>query len=138
MGACNFQYEPTGASSLVEEALLAETALAAGLQSVRVRGEITDTISPAQKVPGQPDPTAWYSGGVAWYYRPQVARNVSIAREPGRETARNVATHEVCHATHPHHNLSHWQCMARWAEPTYPKPMGVLSGNCLDVGRELE
>lgn len=126
---CSFRYEPTASSSVVEATLLSETARAAGALGVRVHGEITDTISKAQQVAGQEDPTGWYSGGVAWYYRPQVARFVSIEPEGGHETARNVAGHEVCHAISSFHDVTHWECMARVAAPTYPRPgVGAVPG----------
>lgn len=137
LAGCNFRYEPTSANSPVEEMLLAETARAAGALSVRVHGEITDTISPAQigqtnQAGGAGLPTGWYQAGVAWYYRPRVAVTVSIDPEPGRETARNVAGHEVCHAVSFFHDLAHWKCMDSVAAPTYPRPgtSGVTTFAC--------
>jgi hypothetical protein len=124
LAACSFRYEPTAAGDPVEEMLLAETARFAGQLGLKVRGEITDTISKAQQTSGIPDPTAWYSGGVAWYYRPRVRETVSLEPEPGHETATNVAAHEVCHAVSRFHDLEHWTCQAEIATPTYPKPNG--------------
>lgn len=131
--SCGFRYEATAPGNPVEEALLSETARAAGAIGVRVRGEITDTISPAQLSPGVPAPTAWYSGGVAWFYRPMIAKYVSIDPEPGRETARNVATHEVCHAVSYHHDLAHWECMNTYAVPTYPRPVAADSASAQEL-----
>lgn len=119
---CSFKYQPTGASSEVEGVLLKETARSAGALSVNVHGEITETISKGQQAPGQNDPVGWYQAGVAWYYRPQVARYVSLEPEAGHETARNVAGHEVCHAVSFFHDLKHWECMNGVAAPTYPRP----------------
>jgi len=111
----------------VEEALLAETARAAGAIGVSVRGEITDTISPAQLSPEAGSPVAWYSGGIAWYYRPQVAKYVSLEPEPGKIIPRDIATHEVCHALSRRHDLPHWECMNTYAVPTYPRPVTANS-----------
>jgi len=129
-GGCGFKYEPTAPSDGVEEMLLSETLRIASAASVKVRGEMTETIASGQVVMGQEAPTAWYSAGVAWFYRPQVKRFVSIEPEPGHETATNVAGHEVCHAvTGPMHGRRHWQCMSRYAGPTYPEPAsGVWTG----------
>lgn len=134
---CGFRYEPTSANGVVEETLLAETARAAGVLNVRVHGEITDTISKgrveqANQAGGAGLPTGWYQAGVAWYYRPRVAVTVSIDPTPGRETARNVAGHEVCHAISYFHDLTHWNCMNSVAAPTYPRPgtSGVSTFSC--------
>lgn len=129
---CSFRYEATSPSDPIEEALLSETAWAAGAMGVEVHGEITDTISPAQRVVGQSDPVAWYAAGVAWYYRPQVQRYVSLTPEPYKETAKNIAVHEVCHALHRNHDLAHWECMNKWASPTYPYPANgsTASSSC--------
>jgi hypothetical protein len=129
---CGFRYEPTGASGAVEEALLSYTAKHAGELSLRVRGEITDTIAENQKKAGQVDPTGWYSAGVAWYYRTRVRETVSLEPEPGHETADNVAAHEVCRAVSSFHDLIHWQCSAKIAVPTYPRPVAgaTLQGAC--------
>lgn len=117
-----FRYEPTVATNVLEEALLSETARAAGAMGVRVHGEITDTISSAQRVAGRPDPTGWYQAGVAWYYRPRIEPTVSIDPAPGKETARNIAAHEVAHAKHRNHDCAHWCLCNKFAVPTYPSP----------------
>ena len=103
----------------VEDMLIAETARFASLQGVSVRGEITDKWAPGQAAS---QPAGWYVGGVAYYHRGTVAKWVTIERTAGHETAANVANHEVCHSKNPHHDLAHWSCMSRWAEPTYPRP----------------
>lgn len=128
--ACGFRYLPTDASNDVETTLLSETARAAGALSVNVHGEMTNTIAKGQCPPGQEAPVGWYQAGVAWYYRPQVARFVSIEVEAGKETARNVAGHEVCHHESSFHDLKHWECMRDVAAPTYPRPgaSGVWTG----------
>jgi len=100
-------------------ALVDHTAAAAAQQQVKVRGEITDKMYPGL---AKVNPTAWYDAGVAYYYRPNVARYVSLVPEPGKETALNIATHEVCHAKHRAHDCAHWLCMDKWATPTYPEP----------------
>ena len=126
-----FKYSAVSASDVVEEMLISETRRIASAASKNVRGEITEKISPSQCPPGQEAPVAWYLAGVAWYYRPQVKRFVSIDPAPYRETATNVSGHEVCHAvTGPQHDLRHWECMNRYAFPTYPRPgvSGVWSG----------
>lgn len=113
-------WTPTEASNPVEDALISDTAKWAGVKSVKVRGEITDEVLDAQKVEGL---VGFYDRGVAWYYRPMVAKYVSIEDEPGHETAGNVSAHEVCHAvTGPQHDIPHWDCMASIARPTYPRP----------------
>jgi hypothetical protein len=111
--------EPT---SLVEDALIAETAHFAGVLNVQVRGEITDKRydTPLGRAAG------WYSGGVAYYDREMVAKYVSIEPEAGKETARNVAAHEVAHAVHYNHDAAHWCLTARIATPTYPPPVAGL------------
>lgn len=137
LAGCNFRYEPTAANSVLEEALLSETARAAGALNVRVHGEITDTISPAQieqvnQAGGKGTPTGWYQAGVAWYYRPRIEPTVSIDPTPGKETARNIAGHEVCHAISFFHDTAHWNCMNSVAAPTYPRPgtSGVSTFAC--------
>jgi len=103
----------------VEDMLIVETAHFASLQGVKVRGEITDKWAAGQAAS---QPAGWYVGGVAYYHRGMVAKWVTIERAAGHETATNVACHEVCHAKNPHHDLPHWECMSKWAEPTYPRP----------------
>ncbi len=88
------------------------------MQGVQVVGKITDDRSKYQTG----NPLGWYQAGVAWYYRPLIESQVSLAPEPGKETAANIAAHEVCHAKNPHHDLAHWSCMNKWAVPTYPRP----------------
>lgn len=136
LSGCGFRYEPTAASGEVEGACLVETKRASDALSTKVRGEITDKISPAQ-VPDVNSkvgpPVAWYDSGVAWYYRPQVAKYVSIDPEAGKVTARDIAGHEVCHNTRVgslSHDVTHWECMNRVATPTYPRPgaAGTWSG----------
>lgn len=120
--ACGLS-NPTGfePESEVEIMLLSETARFASLMNVKVRGEIVERYPWASS--GQPIPTAWYEGGVAYYYRSMVKLNVSIEVAPGKETATNVAAHEVCHAkTGSPHDRLHWDCMNTYAFPTYPKP----------------
>lgn len=119
--SCSHPY-PTATSdtfSEVEMALVDFTAKASAQQGVKVRGEITEKMYPAL---AQSNPTAWYQSGVAYYYRPNVKRYVSLSPEPGKETAWAVATHEVCHATHYAHDCAHWVCMVKFATPTYPEP----------------
>lgn len=127
VAGCGFRYEATAPRDPVEESLLAETARAAGAIQVNVHGEITDTISSAQITPDAPAPVAWYSGGIAWYYRPQVVKYVSLGDEPGKVSTRNIATHEVCHALSRRHDLPHWECMNKYAVPTYPRPGSAKS-----------
>ena len=103
----------------VEDVLIAETARFASLQNVKVRGEITDKWTAGQAAS---QPAGWYVGGVAYYHRGMVKKYVTIERTAGHETAANVACHEVCHAKNPAHDLAHWSCMSKWAEPTYTRP----------------
>lgn len=132
LAGCGFKYEPTASTNVLEDALLSETARAAGALSVRVHGEITDTISNGQIKQGQVAPTGWYQAGVAWYYRPRIEPTVSIDPTPGKETARNIAGHEVCHAISFFHDNAHWNCMNSVAAPTYPRPgtAGVSTFTC--------
>lgn len=132
LSGCGFKYKPTDSSNVLEDALISETARAAGVLNVRVHGEITNTISKGQQIAGQPDPTGWYQAGVAWYYRPRIEPTVSIDPAPGKETARNVAGHEVCHAISYFHDMAHWKCMTNVAAPTYPRPgtSGVSTFSC--------
>jgi hypothetical protein len=127
----NFEYATTGASGLVEEKLLSETGRIATAATAKVRGEITENLAPNQAVMGQEAPVGWYLSGVAYYYRPQVAKHVTLEPAPYKETATNVSGHEVCHAvTGSPHDVKHWECMNRYAAPTYPYPgaTGVWNG----------
>lgn len=123
--ACaNFSWPTLSTSTPNEDMLISETTRFAGLMHVNVRGKITDELLPNQleaQLNSGETPTAWYNAGVAYYYRPRV-KYLSIEVEPGKETCTNIAAHEVCHAKNPFHNLAHWECMAKWATPTYPHP----------------
>lgn len=118
MAACGATTPTTAPTTPVEDALLAETARLAAVLGVRVRGEITEK----RYITPQGEATGWYSGGVAYYNRAMVAQGVSLEPEPYRETATNVAGHEVCHTQSRGHDLLHWGCSARIAAPTYPRP----------------
>lgn len=113
---------PTGqdANTDVEYALLAETPAHAFTLGVTVEGRIVEKDPWASPEVGVV--VGRYQAGVAYYMRPAVALYVSVAPEAGKETARNVAGHEVCHTRTREHNLVHWQCMASIAAPTYPQP----------------
>lgn len=113
--ACGSQWDPVSATGVNELHILAETSRFAGLMGVKVRGEITDT----PYLYGGQVATGWYQGGVAYYYRPHVEK---LNNNGFAETTTNVACHEVCHAKNPHHDLAHWECMNKWAVPTYPRP----------------
>jgi len=117
------QWSPVDPSSDVEGVLISETARFAGLHGVKVRGEITEKLSPAQAASGQ-NPTGWYEAGVAYYYRPMIAKYVTVEPTAGHETATNVAHHEVCHAvTGRAHDLAHWKCNGTFGSTaTYPAP----------------
>ena len=132
--ACSFSYRPSSPSDDVEAMLLSETARFAGMLKVAVHGEMTDSISAAQREGLEPKgyPAGWYLAGVAWYYRPQVKRFVTLEPEAGHETATNVAAHEVCHAVSPWHDLQHWRCSRDIAVPTYPMP-GVGIGHYVTI-----
>lgn len=111
-------------SSLVESALIAETARYAGVMGVRGRGEITDHANEDQK---KHEVVGWWSGGVAWYYRPNVERFIGVVpgdcpEAPRCEVPANVAVHELAHSVHPQHDWRHWCLCARYATPTYPWP----------------
>lgn len=130
MAGCGFKYSPTEASSPIEDELLSKTALFAGMKSLRVHGEITETIEDSQKVEGL---VGWYDAGVAWYYRPAVLKYVSLSGElcpeaPRCELAKNIAAHEVCHAISRQHDPAHWECSASLATPTYPRPTILWTG----------
>jgi len=109
------QWEPVSATSVNELHILAETSRFAELMGVKVRGEITDT----PYYYGGQVATGWYMAGVAYYYRPHVNQ---LNGNGIAETTTNVAAHEVCHAIEYGHNLLHWECMSKWAAPTYPRP----------------
>lgn len=118
--ACGGLNLPTSpASTPEEEMLLSETTRLAGMLFVKVRGEITDAC---YETPGG-QALGWLSNGVAYYNRALVAQYVSISPEAGKETATNIAAHEVCHTQTPGHNLLHWNCsLSLGATPTYPRP----------------
>ena len=115
---CGRPWDIVDANSPVEEMLLHETDRFASTLHVRVNGEITDTFYGGDSWVA----TGWYSRGVAYYYRPEVERNVSIEPKAGRETATNIAAHEVAHAISPFHDCKHWTLCASIATPTYPSP----------------
>lgn len=115
---CGAQWDVVSPDGEKESFLLAETARFAGLMGVKVRGEITDT----PYYVGTSVATGWYTSGTAYYYRPLV-KNLEFQPTAGRETLTNVAAHEVCHTVSINHDLAHWECMNRWAFPTYPKPV---------------
>ncbi len=101
-----------------KEALaIRETSRFADLMGVKVHGEITDTLY----LVGDKYSTAWYEKGVVFWYRPGIT-TLEVEKTAGKETISNVAAHEVCHAKYPKHDLAHWECMAKWATPTYPRP----------------
>ena len=107
----------------VEMALVDHTARYAAQLGVQVRGVITSKMYPGFAAAGI-DATAWYEGGVAYYYRPNVARWVSLVPAPGQEAATNIAAHEVAHAIYPWHAADHWCCTQHMgAVPTYPFPV---------------
>lgn len=118
---------PTEASETfteVEMALVDHTARFATQLGVKARGEITDKMYPAL---AEMNPTAWFDGSVAYYYRPNVARYVRLVPTPGCETAANVAAHEVAHALYHAHDAQHWCCTQHMgATPTYPAPVAGL------------
>lgn len=119
--SCAHPY-PTEASetySAVEMALVDHTARFAGQLGVKARGEITEKMHPGL---AKVNPTAWFDGGVAYYYRPNVERYVRLVPTPGFETAVNIAAHETCHAKYRHHDLAHWTCNNTLAQATYPRP----------------
>lgn len=119
---CNFEYSFVEPSGIVEEMLISETARFAGILGVQVRGEITDKLAPNQ-ISAVVTPLSWYDEGIAYYYRPMLHR-VSLTPEAGKETATNIAAHEVCHSKHFLHDISHWLCSDDLATPTYARPGG--------------
>ena len=126
-GCGGFSWPTLAPEADVESVLLAETRRASDALGVKVEGRITDEWSPGQveAAAGGQAALAWYTPGVAWYYRPLVAKHVSIEPEGGKETARNVAAHEVAHAVSIGHGCAHWRCAyAAGATPTYPNPGG--------------
>jgi len=125
LAGCGFHWSVVGPADEKEYLLISETARYAGLVGVRVTGEIVDKLSPAQadaQLKTGVTPAGWYDQGVAYYYRPQIRENMSIELEAGKETVSNVAAHEVCHAISYKHDLAHWNCMNKWATPTYSRP----------------
>ena len=118
--ACH-PYGVTSPSGEKEALLLSETDRFATLMGVKVRGEISDR-QPQSFISAGVTAAGWYEGGVAYYYRPEIERHMSIEPEAGKETCTNVAAHETCHALHRNHDLAHWSCMNQWATPTYPHP----------------
>ena len=106
----------------LEMLLIAETSRFAGMMGVQVRGEITDQHYTGIGPSGPWEATGWYQAGVAYYNRGMVAKTVSIDVEPYKETASNVACHEVAHALEPQHDIKHWTLMSRYCVPTYPRP----------------
>jgi hypothetical protein len=126
LSACGIKLLTLSSSGEVEAKLISETARFAGMQQVSVRGVITDAQYTGTYPNGDKwEATGWYSAGVAYYNRAMVAKTVSIEPEAYKETATNVACHEVCHYLWPSHNMAHWQCMNKWAQPTYPIPNGT-------------
>lgn len=90
-----------------------ETAKAAARQGVNVHGEVTD------KTMGTDWRAGWYEAGVAYFVR-------SVINEYPVERMRELAVHEVCHAsTSFHHDTQHWCCMKREGEVGYPPPVTV-------------
>lgn len=118
---------PTEASepfTAVEMALVDNTARFADQIGVRVRGEIT---TQRYVLPDGAEAAGWYIAGVAYYNRDMAAKWISLVPEPGRETAANVAAHEVAHAIYHNHDASHWCCTQHMgATPTYPAPVAGL------------
>lgn len=117
--------QPTEAEetfTTVERALVDNTARFAAELRVSVRGEITSKLHPSL-VAANVVAAAWYEKGVAYYYRPNIAKYVRLVPEPGMETAANIAAHETCHALHRDHDLAHWECNTRLSgAATYPRP----------------
>ena len=123
----NFEYKTTGPSSEIESALLSYTDLYAGRLGVKVTGKISENRPSSLEGVGA---LGWYEAGVAYYYRPAVAVQVSLAGEPcpdpdGRcELASGIAAHEVCHHDWRDHDMHHWCCMVKLGvRPTYPPPV---------------
>jgi len=109
----------------VEMALVDDTARWAAQLGVSVRGVVTSRMHVRL---AYLNPTAWYEAGVAYYYRPNVARYVRLVPTPGCETAANVAAHEVAHALFHDHDANHWCCTFHMgAGPTYPAPIAGLT-----------
>lgn len=108
----------------VEMALVDDTARWAGQLGVKVEGRIT---TDRYVLPDGAEAAGWYSGGIAYYNRDMAAKWISLVPEPGRETAANVAAHEVAHAIYHNHDASHWCCTQHMgAGPTYPAPIAGL------------
>lgn len=122
---CGTFAHPTEAEetfTTVERALVDQTARFAAELGVSVRGKITSRLHPTY-VNANAVAVAWYERGVAYYYRPSVARHVSLVPEPGKETVASIASHEVCHALYPHHEWQHWECNTKLSgQATYPRP----------------
>jgi len=105
----------------IEMALVDHTARFADQIGVRVRGVVTDRLDSRFIGDGQ-NVVAWYEAGTAYYYRPRVALYVALVPTPGRETASNIAAHEVAHARYRNHDCAHWRLSDEIADPTYPEP----------------
>lgn len=119
LAACGGSLPTSPASSPEEEMLLTETSRFAGLLKVNVRGEITTQRYFATGG----EALGWLQNGIAYYNRDLVAQWVSILPEAGKETASNIAAHEVCHTQSTGHDLLHWNCSRSiGAVPTYPRP----------------
>ena len=106
----------------IEALLVSETARHAATLGVRVEGQLVSTC------PYTEGRLGWYEGGIAYYYRPLVEKQVVVARGdrcpdyPRCEAATNIAAHEVCHAKYRAHDLAHWTCNNTLAQATYPRP----------------
>lgn len=123
---CGVSIPTSPAESPMEQHLVSETSRLAGLQRVEVVGVITEKH---YSIPyGQQGCTAkvgcealgWYEAGTAYYNRAMVQQHLGENFPLGTD----VAAHEVCHAKNPHHDLAHWECSSKWANPTYPRPGG--------------
>lgn len=104
MVGCGGAWSPVSPSSGPEEFILGETTRFATKLRVKVRGELTDTVYSVM-YNGVPTPAAgWYDRGVAYYYRPYIAKQTN-------ETCSAIAAHEVCHAVEYFHNEKHEACI---------------------------
>jgi hypothetical protein len=125
VGCADAQWAPVEPTTVNESIVLAETERFSRLLGVHVTGHVTNSAY----IIGHQYAAGWYVGqngkgavGDAYYYIPTM-RTLRPAVTDGPESVVNVASHEVCHAvTGPDHNLSHWECMGRFATPTYPRP----------------
>lgn len=103
---------------------ISEVARFAKLWNVKVHGEMTDKLYAIKwgswgcnnEQHMDCHGFAWYDQGTVYFYRPDVNKT-------NKNDLTNNASHEVCHAvTGPMHDTAHWNCMAKYAQPTYPHP----------------